>query len=187
VAGLTRGVAKGYFKEILHALKGCGYRVAARVLDAQWLGVPQERKRVIFVGVREDLDREPAFPAPLPYRYSIREALPQLGEGAVRWIDGYEEAQRRTGHPPGPDYDSRPSPTIRVGCTGTLRVTNRTGIQARKFNIHEVKTLCSFPPDFRLSGSYDQQWARLGNSVPPLMMKAVAEVVRDQILTPKEA
>ncbi len=55
VAGLVRGTAKGYFKLILAELKDCGYRVEARLLDARWLGVPQMRERVIFVGVRNDL------------------------------------------------------------------------------------------------------------------------------------
>jgi DNA (cytosine-5)-methyltransferase 1 len=78
VAGLVRGVSKGYFLEIVASMREIGYRVAARVLDAQWLGVPQHRARVIFVGVRDDLGREPAFPAPFPYRYSMADALPHL-------------------------------------------------------------------------------------------------------------
>jgi len=78
VAGLVRGVAKGYFKEIHAALEACGYRVKARLLDAQWLGVPQCRQRVIFVGVRTDLGLDPVHPEPLPYRYSIRDALPHV-------------------------------------------------------------------------------------------------------------
>lgn len=78
VSGLVKGVAKGYFVEILRLLKK-GYRVEARLLDAQWLGVPQARQRIIFVGVREDLGLAPAFPSPLPHRYSVRDALPWLG------------------------------------------------------------------------------------------------------------
>jgi hypothetical protein len=39
VSGLVKGVAKGYFLEILRALRAPGYVVAARLLDAQWLGV----------------------------------------------------------------------------------------------------------------------------------------------------
>ncbi len=57
------------------ALKASGYRVSARLLDAQWLGVPQ---RIIFVGVREDLHRDPVHPVPLRYRYSVRDTLPHL-------------------------------------------------------------------------------------------------------------
>lgn len=81
VSGLVKGVAKGYFLEILAKLKACGYRVGCKVLDAQWLGVPQARQRTIFIGVREDLGREPVFPRPLPYRYSLREALPWIVRG----------------------------------------------------------------------------------------------------------
>ncbi len=81
VSGLVKGTAKGYFLEILATLKACGYCVEARLLDAQWLGVPQARQRLIFVGVRNDLALSPAFPAPMPYRYSIRDALPELQSG----------------------------------------------------------------------------------------------------------
>jgi DNA (cytosine-5)-methyltransferase 1 len=78
VSGLVKGTAKGWFIEVLRALKASGYRVTARLLDAQWLGVPQMRQRIIFVGVREDLHLDPAHPEPLPYRYSVRDALPHL-------------------------------------------------------------------------------------------------------------
>lgn len=77
VSGLAKGVSKGYFKRIFAALEEQGYDVRVRMLDAQWLGVPQRRKRVIFVGTRKDLGLDPdlAFPKPLPYRYSIRDAI----------------------------------------------------------------------------------------------------------------
>jgi DNA (cytosine-5)-methyltransferase 1 len=82
VSGLVKGTAKGYFLEILAALKECGYTVTAKLLDAQWLGVPQMRQRVIFVGVRNDLVAKygvkPAHPKPLGYRYSVRDALPWI-------------------------------------------------------------------------------------------------------------
>lgn len=78
VSGLVKGTAKGYFKLILARLKACGYRVSARVLDASWLGVPQSRNRLIFIGVRNDLSMDPAHPAPLPYRYTVRDALPWI-------------------------------------------------------------------------------------------------------------
>jgi DNA (cytosine-5)-methyltransferase 1 len=96
VSGLVKGTAKGYFLEILAALKACGYKVSARLLDAQWLGVPQARQRLIFVGVRDDLGIEPAHPSPFPYRYSIRDALPWIvaqgdsgsfGKGRMRLSD----------------------------------------------------------------------------------------------------
>lgn len=83
VSGLVKGTAKGYFKLILKELEECGYNVRAKVLDAQWLGVPQMRQRLIFVGVRRDLGLEPAFPKPLPYRYTVRDALPWIVRQAI--------------------------------------------------------------------------------------------------------
>lgn len=96
VSGLIKGTAKGYFLEILKELKSCGYRVSCKVLDAQWLGVPQARQRTIFIGVREDLGIDPVHPKPLAYRYSVRDALPWIlrqgdngpfGGGAMRDAD----------------------------------------------------------------------------------------------------
>ena len=96
VSGLVKGTAKGYFKLVLARLRECGYKVEARVLDASWLGVPQARQRLIFVGVRDDLGVSPAFPSPLPYQYNVRDALPEIiaqgdnggfGKGSFRSAD----------------------------------------------------------------------------------------------------
>jgi len=86
VPGLVRGAAKGYFIEIMAELDACGYAVECRILDAQWLGVPQARKRTVFVGVRKDVG-VPVFPQPLPYNYSIRDAI-GAGVSRVRYHRG---------------------------------------------------------------------------------------------------
>ena len=54
--------------------------------------------------------------------------------------------------------------------------------ERRKFSIAELRRICGFPDDFRLAGTYAQQWERLGRSVPPLMMRAVAEALREEVL-----
>ena len=218
VSGLVKGTAKGMFLQILAAMKASGYRVTCRVLDAQWLGVPQQRQRTIFVGVREDLNREPVHPSPLPYRYSVRDALPWIVKstfdphgqfskatysttphGAITTVnrshitveaepdisryaigDGIEqhgvfkEGIRRS------SLDVS-SPSITVQGLGAKRREAVT-IEKRKFTIAELRRICAFPDDFILCGSYAQQWERLGNSVPPVMMQAIATTVRDKIL-----
>lgn len=177
VSGLVKGTAKGWFLDVLKALKTAGYRVKAQLLDAQWLGVPQMRQRIIFVGVRDDLGLDPVHPTPLPYRYSVREALPWINN--VVQTECYGEGMRIC--------SDTPSPSIAATGIGAKRisqhyVTDGNKTERRKFMITELKRICAFPDDFELKGTYAQQWERLGNSVPPLMMKAVAETIRDRIL-----
>ena len=230
VSGLVKGSAKGYFLEILSRLKGCGYNVKVKLLDAQWLGVPQARQRVIFIGVRDDLGIEPAFPSPLGYRYSVRDALPWIvrqgdnggfGGGKLRVADKSSPtigATPKTGNgnfPPslveaetdisryaiGAEWDKigeggqsekyfqlvrpdrmKPCQTItqRGGCSSVASVTHPT--EKRKFSIAELRRICAFPDDYILTGSYAQQWERLGRAVPPVMMAHIGATIRDKVL-----
>ena len=52
---LSKGKMKVIFAEIMRELKGSGYQVSARLMNAMYFGVPQSRQRMIFIGVREDL------------------------------------------------------------------------------------------------------------------------------------
>lgn len=237
VSGLVKGVAKGYFKEILQALKACGYRVKAKLLDAQWLGVPQMRQRVIFMGVREDLNGEPTYPKPLSYRYSIRDAIPWVVKHGIApshqdWVEEQHDSNRFM-----VDSSQNPAPTILQGgvnkAAGIVEVTpaldnyaigkewdhlhqgqssdkyfnlrkpsinspcptvTQTGgitgaasvvhpLEKRKFTIAELKRICAFPDDFQLTGSFTQQWERLGRAVPPVMMYQIARTIRDEVLS----
>ena len=182
VSGLVKGTAKGMFLQILAAMKASGYRVTCRVLDAQWLGVPQQRQRTIFIGVREDLNREPVHPLPLAYRYSVRDALPNVtacgsGPSFAEW--------KSMGRDPLKTFvSSEKAPCQAVLASGVSQGVGMCESQGekRKFTIAELKQICAFPDDFILCGSYAQQWERLGNSVPPVMMQAIATTVRDKIL-----
>lgn len=283
VSGLVKGTAKGFFLEILRELKR-GYRVEARLLDAQWLGVPQRRTRVIFVGVRDDLGLDPAFPDPLPYQYSVRDALPWIvsqgdnggfGRGSMRAATGPSPtigAEPSSGNNRAPpslveariihdtgrkghrrrDVTDEPCPTITAGpndanegggprnhfvieaetridgfaigeeydnidpdilkdrfgtqsdkffqlrkprtsepCFAITAEGGHPGVasvvhptERRKFSIAELKRICGAPDDVVLTGSYAQQWERLGNSVPPVMAFHIAAALRDRVLIP---
>ncbi len=212
VSGLVKGVAKGYFLEILRELKASGYRVICKVLDAQWLGVPQARQRTIFVGVREDLELDPVHPKPLAYRYSVADALPWISR--IEQSGVYDEGQRTTASKDvSPSVTAQglgakrrsqcsltlgahgwkdkstvnvtvnPCPTIGSTGLGSYKYNLSTEVESsRQFTIAEVKRLCAFPDDFILTGTYSQQWTRLGNAVPPVMMFHIARTIRDEIL-----
>jgi DNA (cytosine-5)-methyltransferase 1 len=57
VSGLMMGSAKEYVKKIYIAFKEAGYqlRIEPYLLDASKMGVPQRRRRVFFVALRNDL------------------------------------------------------------------------------------------------------------------------------------
>lgn len=206
VSGLVKGTAKGYFKLILAALRACGYQVEARLLDAQWLGVPQARQRLIFVGIREDLGKAPMFPEPLAYRYTMRDVLVDkvrivkmvgseiVDDDTAPSIAGYSihkkwlEIGRHGGSHPSRfnlvrnRWDS-PSNTVVAtkGASGDASVTHPS--EPRKFSLRELRRICGFPDDFVLPGSYVNGWERLGRAVPPVMMSHVASTIRDRVLS----
>ena len=64
VSGLRKGKMKLVFAEMTKALKDAGYKVSCRELNASWYGVAQDRRRLIWVGVREDLAVIPSHPKP---------------------------------------------------------------------------------------------------------------------------
>ncbi len=190
VAGLVRGMAVGYFKEILAALSACGYRVAARLLDAQWLGVPQSRKRIIFVGVRNDLGLEPIHPRPLSYCYTVADAWRGMEAEHGPLFAGYAIEkyywQCKNGNHPTIANLKRlrwgyPSNTVchNVG-KGTAAVAH-PDIAAYP-SINQIKRLCGFPDDFILTGTFERQWERLGRAVPPVMMMYIADTIKQEIL-----
>ena len=56
----------------------------------------------------------------------------------------------------------------------------------RKLTVKECIRLMGFPEDFILTGEFDQQVERLGRAVAPLMYKAVAGSIYENVLRPYE-
>jgi DNA (cytosine-5)-methyltransferase 1 len=201
VSGLVKGKSIGYFKEILRDLKSKGYTVEAQLLDASYLGVPQARQRLIFMGVRNDLvekyNVKPVFPTREKRRFVVSEIIEQNNI----YIDEETEADISLDrYAVGAEWDKtkiggssekyfqlvKPSLDKPVGTiTATAGVIGAASIchptEKRKFNLKELRAFQSFPKDFVLTGSYTQRVERIGRSVPPLMYKAVGEVIAKEI------
>lgn len=190
VSGLVKGTAKGYFLRILAELKDCGYEVSCKILDGQWLGVPQKRQRTIFVGVRKDLGLAPVHPSPLPYRYSVRDAwegLPDDGPSFRQYklFQHWKECLPNGNHARLLNLKRlrwhEPSNTVcQTWGNGTAAITHPD--KPVYPSIIQLKRLCGFPDDFELTGTFAQQWERCGRAVPPVMMAAVARTIATEIL-----
>ena len=62
VSGMLAPRNADALKGIVDLFRQCGYVVSYKLLNASDFGVPQDRKRVIFVGIRNDLNTEFVFP-----------------------------------------------------------------------------------------------------------------------------
>ena len=208
VTGLIKGKMKATFLEILAELKNCGYQVTAGVLNASYLGVPQARERVIFIGARNDLSMKPTLPKPQGKPITAGEALeglPSLETGGnvikdPQWRNVWAKVK------PGSDFASvhpkghlfscwkmtpdRPSMTI----VKSITIAGGSGglyhwVHPRLLNIDELCRIGSFPDTYKWPGdvttdkkAHGQAWARIGNAVPPLMARAIGLHIRETIL-----
>ncbi len=201
VSGMAKGPMKPIFVEILQTLKKSGYNVSVRLMNAKYYGVPQSRQRVIFIGVRQDLGILPSHPTPQGIPICLKEALQSLPASSEFERPTGKAAQIAQCLKPGEDgsqlhsrfgakasyyslkrlswFEVAPTicKTLRPGMCGLLHPDEN-----RYLSIAELKQIASFPDDYKFQGTIEQQWARIGNSVPPLLMQAIASHIRKEIL-----
>ena len=194
VSGMVKGKMKLIFAECLRELKASGYKVKARVLNAMYYNVPQSRQRLIFIGVRNDLGVEPSHPKPQtrPIGAGTIKTIsePRLANServdrmALRLRQGMsgDELPENKGNAFGlKRIDPRkPCPTILKGWTAGTGLIHWT--ENRFISIPEMAQLASFGIDYKWQGTPKQAVERIGNSVPPNFMRAIAEHVYETVL-----
>ncbi|HEY5590674.1 MAG TPA: DNA (cytosine-5-)-methyltransferase [Paludibacter sp.] len=196
VSGLLKGSSKGMFNVFFNEMKSCGYNVKAKLLNAANYGVPQIRQRVIFIGVRNDLNLEPVFPKPQIKTVSLSDAFKvvvnskeDLKEVNIERFAIYTELLKMQPYGKSDKYMSLLKEHPNKPCR-TLTATNGSCGAAsvchwnnRKFTVNECKAITSFPQDWKTTGkSYAEKVEGFGRAVPPLMMKAIAETIKIEIL-----
>ena len=81
-------------KEALQNIKelfqnaGIGYELSFKLLNASDYDVPQDRKRVFFIGIRKDLRFKFEFPSPLDHKIMLSEAIADLQDSVVAAKEG---------------------------------------------------------------------------------------------------
>jgi DNA (cytosine-5)-methyltransferase 1 len=197
VSGMVKGKMKLVFAECLRELKASGYVVKARLLNAMYFGVPQSRQRMIFVGVRQDLEIEPGHPKAITSPVTVREAWRNIDSSGER-----EELSSRMarwyGHTPRGksldignrligdsdsgfnkvrmSWDHASATVLSKKDSGTCDLYH-PDIPATP-TIDELKRIGSYPDAFMMAGCFARKWELIGNSVPPLFMRAIAAHVR---------
>lgn len=179
---------------MLSVLDELGYRVAYKVLRAQYLDVAQKRERLVIIGVRKDLDLEILYPKEKNYTVSIGEALKGVppSDGQVYtekkrkimklipqggyWKDLPDALQREY---MGASYFlgggktgmarrlSNDEPSLTLTCNPAQKQTERCHpIETRPLQVREYARIQSFPDSWQFCGSTASQYKQIGNAVP---------------------
>ena len=181
-------------RAMLSILDDLGYRVAYRVLRAQYLDVPQKRERLVIIAVRKDLDLPILFPKETDYTISMREALADvpLSPGQE-----YPKKKREVMEmvPPGGYWRDLPvkiqksymggsfhlgggktgmarrlswdEPSLTLTCSPAQKQTERCHPEeTRPLSVREYARVQTFPDDWQFQGSTNVQYKQIGNAVP---------------------
>jgi DNA (cytosine-5)-methyltransferase 1 len=249
VTGLTSIAGGSVVDAIKTELNKLGYDVRWRILRAEEYGVPQERRRIVFIGNRLGLPilfPEPTHGAqdsglePFTTVWGAISDLPPLRngekydkvtyataasnsfqtclrEGAHEFVCNHEAPrlsainETRMKHipiggswrdiphdllPDGMKRAKRSDHTKRYGrmnpngqsCTVLTKCDIHWGAyihpyQDRAISVREAARLQAFPDSFVFKGSRTEQYMQVGNAVPPLLGRSIAEALLKSIST----
>ncbi|RDJ27396.1 DNA cytosine methyltransferase [Bosea caraganae] len=194
-----------FLDEVKAELRALGYTIDHRIISAADFGVPQNRKRLVVLGVEQK--RAVRFPAPThgtlerPY-LSASEAiddLPDAGEFGETGIYNHEPTahsadmiERLSTLEPGKRergsfhdrlHPGRPSYTLRAGSGNFSPLRPVHYKHHRVITVRESARLQGFSDDFLWPDRIPrlQQYRQVGNAVPPPMARAFAVSLAEQM------
>jgi len=187
VSGMVKGTMRGKFNAILAGLKNAGFRVAVRLLNAMYYGVPQSRERLFFVGLRSDVPGKYEWPerrGRITVRQAIQDIAMELGDKPFN--PQTKTAQAMLTVRPGSSQDQhhghvklaydKPGPTLCHDFLGYFHFWHPE--IHRPLNLREWSRLASFPDDFQWTDRKQDACQCIGNAVMPKQMQAVAGQLR---------
>ena len=169
--------------------KELDYSIFTKVLNSADFKVPQERKRLYFVGFRKDLNIEKFnFPKGNIERIGIGQFIETnaTGPSISKHLQESYIFKKEDGHPEIVDENSNfPVKTLCASyhkiqrITGTFVRGGETGL--RLFTENECKAVMGYPKEFRCPVSRTQKYHQFGNSVAVPVVKAISKEIINQI------
>lgn len=172
------------FKMIISDLKKCGYQVHTKLFKVKWYNIPQNRERVIFIGIRNDISKKIHFKWP-PEKQKITKTLKDaIGDLPIEYDEkiqhiGSKHKVKINGYMGNRKLDwNKISPTItgRGGGTGGP-VINIHPSGKRRMTVREYARIQTFPDDFIFEGSMSSMYRQIGNAVPPMFSFVLSDLI----------
>ena len=189
VKGILHFAGGKVYEQILADMEALGYHVKSRLFNVADYGVPQKRERVIFVGVRNDIDFVYEFPNPTHDKDGKHGLERWIGVGKAfadipdpdlpNNLPNHEYSRYKLnfngyiGHRPLDPEKPAPTVTARGDDKGGVVILPHPG-NRRRMTGRELATVQSFPLNFRFKGPLSSVYRQIGNAVPPLFAEAIA-------------
>lgn len=195
VSGIVKGNAIMYANSIVKELDRVGYRTQIFLLNAAFMGVPQKRERVFFIGCRKELPLEKLSLefncTPILFKeiceYNVKKN--NLSNWAYElWrqripsdFDVYDINKRLTGKISG--FTLKLIHGDAVAQTMIASGSEMLFDLPRGYTTNEMKLLSTFPMDYKISDAHGTAKFIMGMSVPPVMMAQIARQIYIQWLS----
>ena len=179
-----------------------GYNVKFKLLKASNFGVPQNRERVIFIGVRNDIGKMISYPVEThnadgsdgkKKHITVKEAIDDLKDepenNALHHIytkhtQSFVDKIKNTNLGEGVCkkyseayfrcFPNKPSNTVKENHGGVFVHYEKDRVMTPR----ELARLQSFPDDFLFNGSKSSVLLQLGNAVPCGLSSAIAKEIK---------
>lgn len=186
------------FDKIIEDFSELGYTMSAPTVNAKNYGVPQDRMRVIFIGIRNDICNGGAyiFPSGDPRAVTLREALSDLEDVNMDDVCQASFSSRYMSRNRKRDFDevsfTIPAMAKQVPlspCSGGMEFEDVDKFifvgENRRLSYKEAAAIQTFPIGMHFCGDLDSKYRQIGNAVPVKLAEAIAAEVK-KILTTKD-
>ncbi|OPY15645.1 MAG: Modification methylase BspRI [Syntrophus sp. PtaB.Bin001] len=167
---------------ILKDLEAAGYRFEIWNLCAPDYGVPQNRTRLFFIGVREDIEGMPERPMPThngchrSIEWAIQDLETISDESVPNQSQYFKASKAKNGNGQGDEKSKAGQPSYTIRANAKSRVQFHYKLQ-RRLTVRECARLQTFPDNFVFPFSATTNVMQIGNAVPPLLAYHVAKSV----------
>ena len=171
------------FKMIISDLEKCGYQVNTKLFKLKWYDIPQNRERVIFIGIRNDISEKINFEWPIEKQEITKTLKDAIGNLPIKYNEeiqhiGTKHKVKITGYMGNRKLDwNKISPTITGRGGGGGPVINVHPSEKRRMTVREYARIQTFPDDFMFVGCMSSMYRQIGNAVPPKFSFVLSKLI----------